>query len=140
MIFYASLVSRSFGTNRTNLERDNAALILRLPIADYFSRYPLLQPVLLSQLSYSSKEHLNDLDVRPVDLPSRPRLTRRLSQTANLHSSLFSILMIFSFLQTHNSIPGAPENVADAFVPLVRACAKSRVWKVGLCPACLGSY
>lgn len=35
-----------------------------------------------------------------------------------------------SLMQTPNRIAGAAVSLSDPFIPLVRACAKSRVWKV----------
>lgn len=64
MMFYASLITRSFGFRRTNLDRTNAGLVERLSISDFFGRYPSLHPVLLKELEFASREHLNDLPVR----------------------------------------------------------------------------
>lgn len=64
MMTYASLVTRSFGAKRTNLDRNASALATRMTAADFFSRYPKLHDVLLKELAYSSREHLNDLPVR----------------------------------------------------------------------------
>lgn len=40
------------------------------------------------------------------------------------------MLMMLSLLQSLNRIPGAGLSLADPFIPLVRSCAKSRVWKI----------
>lgn len=57
------------------------------------------------------------------------------SQSSNLDSPLFAILMLFGLLQTRESAEGTEETVSLSapFIPLVRACARSRVWKVGCC-------
>ena len=69
MILYGSLVTRAFGNRRINLDRDYLSLIKRLTVQDFFGRYPSLHAVLLSELEFSSREHLNDLPVSPhVDL------------------------------------------------------------------------
>lgn len=51
-------------------------------------------------------------------------------QTSNLHSSLFSVLMLLSLLQSPNRVDQTVASDSDAFVPFVKACTKSRVWKV----------
>lgn len=63
MMSYASLVTRSFSSRRTNLDRDHASLVNRLTASDFFGRYPSLHNVLKSELEFSSREHLNDLPV-----------------------------------------------------------------------------
>lgn len=62
MILYGTLVTRSFG-RKINLGRDNAALIQRVTAEDFFARYPSLHKVLLSELTFASREHLDDLPV-----------------------------------------------------------------------------
>lgn len=57
-------------------------------------------------------------------------LTSGFSQTSDLNSSLFSILMLLSLLQTTNRVSGVLDSPSDAFIPIVKACASSRVWKV----------
>jgi hypothetical protein len=111
MMLYAALVTRAFGTRRLNLTRDNAALIQRLPIEDFFSRYPSLQSILLKELVFASTEHLNDLP------------------TVDMNSSLFAILMLLSLVQSPNTI-GQDVGKMNGFVAAVRECATSRVWKV----------
>lgn len=63
MMTYASLVTRSFSSRRTNLDRDHESLVKRLTASDFFGRYPSLHGVLKSELEFSSREHLNDLPV-----------------------------------------------------------------------------
>lgn len=110
-MLYAALVTRAFGTRRLNLARDNASLIERLPIEDFFSRYPSLQDILLKELEFAAGEHLNDLP------------------TVDMNSSLFVILMLLSLMQSTNRI-GVEVSAADVFIKVVRQCATSRVWKV----------
>lgn len=38
--------------------------------------------------------------------------------------------MLLSLLQTPNRVDMSTPSCADAFLPFVKACAKSRVWKV----------
>jgi hypothetical protein len=52
------------------------------------------------------------------------------TQTSDTQSSLFSVLLVLSLLQTPDRAPGEGEIYSDAFVPFVEACSKSRVWKV----------
>ena len=61
MILYGSLVTRAFGNRRINLDRDHLSLAKRLTVNDFFARYPSLHAVLLAELEFSSREHLNDL-------------------------------------------------------------------------------
>lgn len=71
MMTYASLVTRSFSSRRTNLDRDHKSLVQRLTASDFFGRYPSLHGVLKSELEFSSREHLNDLPVSSLSrLPS----------------------------------------------------------------------
>ncbi|KAK4700043.1 thyroid adenoma-associated protein, partial [Phenoliferia sp. Uapishka_3] len=112
MMLYAALVTRVFNARRTNLDRDHASLVQRVGIAEFFGKYPSLHEVLRSELEFSSREHLDDLP------------------TANLHSSLFSVLMLLSLLQTPNRVDASAPSTADAFLPFVKACSKSRVWKI----------
>lgn len=41
--------------------------------------------------------------------------------------------MLLSLLQTPDRVDPAAESLTDAFVPIVKACATSRVWKVRFC-------
>jgi hypothetical protein len=131
MMTYAALVTRSFGAKRTNLSRDALSLSKRMTASDFFGRYPQLHAVLRKELEYSSREHLNDLPVSVVSATMPEYLADNTTlQTSDLHSSLFSVLMLLSLLQTTNRINASDESPSDSFVPIVRACAKSRVWKV----------
>lgn len=56
-------------------------------------------------------------------------------QSSNLHSPLFSILMLFSLLQTpRRTLDSAGSTAASSYsaplLPIVKACARSQVWKI----------
>ncbi|KAK4051970.1 hypothetical protein OIO90_004500 [Microbotryomycetes sp. JL221] len=112
MLTYSALVTRAFSSRRINLKRDHLALQHRLTADDFFGRFPALHKVLQHELEYCSREHLDDLP------------------TSDLHSSLFSILMLLSLVQTTNRVDPLAPSPTDVFVPVVRKCAKSRVWKI----------
>ncbi|SCV70448.1 BQ2448_1842 [Microbotryum intermedium] len=112
MMTYAALVTRAFTPRRTNLNRDHASLQIRMSTADFFGRLPSLHGVLKSELERSTKDNLDDLP------------------TSDLHSSLFSVLMLLSLLQSPNQVGSSSDALADPFIPIVRACATSRVWKI----------
>ncbi|KAM0786330.1 hypothetical protein ACM66B_001803 [Microbotryomycetes sp. NB124-2] len=112
MLTYSALVTRAFTSRRINLKRDHQALQHRLTADDFFGRFPALHAVLLRELEYCSREHLDDLP------------------TSDLHSSLFSILMLLSLIQTTNRVDPTSSSPSDVFIPIVRKCAKSRVWKI----------
>ncbi|GAA5888047.1 hypothetical protein JCM5296_005415 [Sporobolomyces johnsonii] len=116
MLLFAALITRAFGARRTNLDRDHVSLSKRMTIDDFFGRYPTLKGVLRDELERGWKESLDEL-------PS-----------SNLHSSLFSILMLLSLLQTPHSVASSihdsTPSFAEPFIPLVTACAQSRVWKI----------
>ena len=112
LLLYGTLVTRAFSATRTNLSRDAASLTKRLTVTDFFGRYPRLHDFLLHELEVASREHLDDL-------PS-----------ADLHSSLFSVLMLLSLLQSPNRVDPGAESLSDPFVGVVEACATSRVWKI----------
>ncbi|KAI5474356.1 DNA polymerase gamma subunit 1 [Pseudohyphozyma bogoriensis] len=106
----SALITRAFNSRRTNLARDSESLLKRLTIDDFFGRYPSLHAVLLKELDFSTKEHLNDLP------------------TFDLNSSLFSVLMLLSLMQTPNRV--GTESPSTPFLPYISACSKSRVWKI----------
>ncbi|GAA6013372.1 hypothetical protein JCM8202_003123 [Rhodotorula sphaerocarpa] len=114
MMLYATLVTRALHPRRVNLEREPDSLAKRVSIADFFGRYPRLHATLLTELERGLRDSLDDL-------PS-----------SNLDSPLFAILMLFGLLQTRESAEGTEETVSLSapFIPLVRACARSRVWKI----------
>lgn len=64
MILFGTLVTRAFSSRRINLDRDNDSLLKRLTTSEFFIRYPSLHAVLLSELEFSSREHLDDLPGR----------------------------------------------------------------------------
>ncbi|KAK4050266.1 hypothetical protein OIV83_003587 [Microbotryomycetes sp. JL201] len=109
MLTYSALVTRAFTSRRINLKRDHLALQHRLTADDFFGRFPALHAVLLRELEYCSREHLDDLP------------------TSDLHSSLFSILMLLSLIQTTNRVDPTSSSPSDVFIPIVRKCAKSRI-------------
>ncbi|GAA5990105.1 hypothetical protein JCM10908_005823 [Rhodotorula pacifica] len=117
MMLYASLVTRALHPRRVNLERAPEALAKRVSISDFFSRFPQLHAILLAELERGLKDSLDDL-------PS-----------SNLDSPLFAILMLFGLLQTRESSEAASSvqtgvALSAPFIPLVKACARSRVWKI----------
>ncbi|GAA5824054.1 hypothetical protein JCM11251_001502 [Rhodosporidiobolus azoricus] len=114
MMLFASLTQRALNAKRTNLDRDPVSLSKRLSVDEFFGRYPALKQVLREQLERGWKESLEDL-------PS-----------SNLHSSLFSILMLLSLLQTPKRIGSTSTEppLSAPFIPLVQQCASSRVWKI----------
>ncbi|SGZ26074.1 BQ5605_C024g09829 [Microbotryum silenes-dioicae] len=112
MMTYAALVTRAFTPRRINLARDHASLQIRMSTADFFGRFPSLHGVLKTELERSTKDNLDDLP------------------TSDLHSSLFSVLMLLSLLQSPNQVGSSNDALADPFIKIVRACATSRVWKI----------
>ncbi|GAA5941468.1 hypothetical protein JCM10213_006094 [Rhodosporidiobolus nylandii] len=114
MMLFASLTTRALNARRTNLDRDPGSLARRLSVDEFFGRYPALRSVLRQQLERAWKESLED------------------SPSSNLHSSLFSILMLLSLLQTPKRVESAPSepSLVEPFIPLVKQCASSRVWKI----------
>ncbi|GAA6027127.1 hypothetical protein JCM8097_002413 [Rhodosporidiobolus ruineniae] len=115
MMLFASLTQRALNARRINLDRDATSLARRLSMEEFFGRYPALKGVLRDELERGWKESLED------------------SPSSNLHSSLFSILLLLSLLQTPKKIGSAASSgssLAAPFIPLVKQCAKSRVWKI----------
>ncbi|GAA5867264.1 hypothetical protein JCM8547_003140 [Rhodosporidiobolus lusitaniae] len=116
MMLFASLTTRALNARRTNLDRDPASLSRRLSMDEFFGRYPALHAVLREQLERGWKESLED------------------TPSSNLHSSLFAILMLLSLLQTPKRIVSSAAStgasLAAPFIPLVKACAASKVWKI----------
>ncbi|GAA5977823.1 hypothetical protein JCM11641_006083 [Rhodosporidiobolus odoratus] len=111
MMLFATLVTRALNSRRTNLDRDAASLSRRLSLDEFFGRYPALEAVLRDELERGWKESLED------------------SPSSTLNSSLFSILMLLSLLQTSNRVDSTL-SLSAPFVPLVKACGASRVWKI----------
>ncbi|GAA5933380.1 tRNA methylation protein TRM732 [Sporobolomyces koalae] len=117
MMLFSSLITRAFNARRTNLDRDWVNLGNRMTIDDFFGRYPTLKVVLRDELERGWKESLKQ------------------APTSSLQSSIFAILMLISLLQTPNSVETAGQedpitSLTTPFVPLVTACASSRVWKI----------
>ncbi|KPV74232.1 uncharacterized protein RHOBADRAFT_54083 [Rhodotorula graminis WP1] len=117
LLLFATLITRAFNARRTNLERNPSSLAKRLTIDDFFGQYPSLEKVLLAELERGWRE------------------SQDAQASSNLHSPLFSILMLFSLLQTPRRIvdlAGLPtaSRYSAPFLPIVKACAKSRVWKI----------
>ncbi|GAA5880079.1 hypothetical protein JCM3774_003302 [Rhodotorula dairenensis] len=117
MMLYATLVMRALHPRRVNLDRAPEALTKRVSISDFFGRFPQLHGILLAELERGLHDSLDDL-------PS-----------SNLDSPLFAILMLFGLLQTRESTDAASglqtgTAFSAPFVPLVKACARSRVWKI----------
>ncbi|GAA5841760.1 hypothetical protein JCM9279_003095 [Rhodotorula babjevae] len=117
LLLFATLITRSFNARRTNLDRNPESLAKRLTIDDFFSRYPSLEKVLLAELERGWRE------------------SQDAQASSNLHSPLFSILMLFSLLQTPRRVidsNGSPTSstYSAPFLPIVKACARSRVWKI----------
>ncbi|GAA6057628.1 hypothetical protein JCM3770_005003 [Rhodotorula araucariae] len=113
LLLFATLIGRAFNARRTNLDRDPVSLAKRLTIDDFFVRYPSLEKVLREEIERGWRE------------------SQEAQPSSNLHSPLFSILMLFSLLQTPRRVdmPSA-RSKASAFVPIIKACARSRVWKI----------
>ncbi|GAA5998529.1 tRNA methylation protein TRM732 [Rhodotorula paludigena] len=117
LLLFATLITRAFNARRTNLDRDPASLSTRLTIDDFFVRYPSLEQVLRDELERGWRE------------------SQEATPSSNLHSPLFSILMLFSLLQTPKRAVGSADSPVEResskpFIPLIKACAKSRVWKI----------
>ncbi|BGP49684.1 hypothetical protein JCM10450v2_005589 [Rhodotorula kratochvilovae] len=114
LLLFATLIGRAFNARRINLDRDPVSLAKRLTIDDFFVRYPSLEKVLREELERGWRE------------------SQEAQPSSNLHSPLFSILMLFSLLQTPRRLdaPRSSPSYADAFLTIVKACAKSRVWKI----------
>ncbi|GAA5994531.1 hypothetical protein JCM5350_006387 [Sporobolomyces pararoseus] len=116
MMLFASLITRSFNAKRTNLDRDFVSLAKRMTIDDFFGRYPSLKDVLKNELERGWNQSLKE------------------APTSSLQSSIFAILMLFSLLQTPNPVEskGADpiSSLTEPVIPLVLACASSRVWKI----------
>ncbi|GJN90356.1 hypothetical protein Rhopal_003367-T1 [Rhodotorula paludigena] len=117
LLLFATLITRAFNARRTNLDRDPDSLSTRLTIDDFFVRCPSLEQVLRDELERGWRE------------------SQEATPSSNLHSPLFSILMLFSLLQTPKRAVGAADSPVEReyskpFIPLIKACAKSRVWKI----------
>ncbi|GAA5899201.1 hypothetical protein JCM6882_009282 [Rhodosporidiobolus microsporus] len=113
MMLFASLTQRALNPRRINLDRDPVNLSRRLSMDEFFGRYPALKQVLREELERGWKESLED------------------SPSSNLHSSLFSILMLLSLLQVPKRLATSSEpSLAEPFLPLVKKCISSRVWKI----------
>ncbi|GAA5902144.1 hypothetical protein JCM8208_002487 [Rhodotorula glutinis] len=117
LLLFATLITRAFNARRTNLERNPSSLAKRLTIDDFFGRYASLEKVLLAELDRGWRE------------------SQDAQASSNLHSPLFSILMLFSLLQTPRRIvdsTGSPSasSYSTPFLPIVKACARSSVWKI----------
>ncbi|GAA5960789.1 hypothetical protein JCM3765_000817 [Sporobolomyces pararoseus] len=116
MMLFASLITRSFNAKRTNLDRDYVSLAKRMTIDDFFGRYPSLREVLKNELERGWNQSLKE------------------APTSSLQSSIFAILMLFSLLQTPNPVESAGadpiSSLTEPMIPLVTACASSRVWKI----------
>lgn len=136
MMLYATLVMRALHPRRVNLDRVPEALSKRVSISDFFGRFPQLHAILLAELERGLNDSLDDLPVRSTCVDIHPACTERCSsQSSNLDSPLFAILMLFGLLQTRESSEATSGLQSGAylsapFVPLVKACARSRVWKV----------
>ncbi|GAA6017403.1 hypothetical protein JCM11491_006645 [Sporobolomyces phaffii] len=116
MMLFASLITRSFNAKRTNLDRDHVSLAKRMTIDDFFGRYPTLKVVLRDELERGWTQSLKE------------------ASTSSLQSSIFAILMLISLLQTPNPVKAAGldpiASLTEPLIPLVTACASSRVWKI----------
>ena len=140
MMLYATLVTRALHPRRVNLDRAPEALAKRVSIADFFNRFPQLHAILLAELERGLQDSLDDLPVRlarALSLSSSSTVPADPSdaQSSNLDSPLFAILMLFGLLQTRESTgtasgPQTGAALSAPFIPLVKACARSRVWKV----------
>ncbi|GAA5873994.1 hypothetical protein JCM16303_002654 [Sporobolomyces ruberrimus] len=116
MMLFASLITRSFNARRTNLDRDHVSLAKRMTIDDFFGRYPSLKTVLRDELERGWNQSLKE------------------APTSSLQSSIFAILMLISLLQTPNPVDSAGGgpilSLTEPIIPLVTACASSKVWKI----------
>ncbi|KAH8928373.1 hypothetical protein BT69DRAFT_1293401 [Atractiella rhizophila] len=104
LLLYSAVTQRVF--NKVRESRDN-----RLLVKDFSNQYPSLLPMLGEELNRAVKVNLDDFP------------------TADLQSSLYSVLLLLTNLRTLNHNDNIP-SCAAALIPSVEECGKSRVMKI----------
>lgn len=132
-MLFSTLLQRTFGTKKTKDEHSN---VNKLTGREFFTRYPQLHPYLLQELSAAVDQLLaSDASVREQLSTTRLILEERYANAyflkgAGIHPGLYPILTLLSRL--HPSVMDGSDTVTPmaSFVPLVRSCAVSSIYKV----------
>lgn len=133
MMVFSAVIQRAVNHDKNGSGGSNA-----ITVSDFFHRYPILFPFLLSELATITSYKVIMNGAWPLSVEYNPSInakehTIRGAQEGGLHPSLYPILLLVAKLRSplyREDMKVNSDNNIDLFVPLIMSCRSQKFQKV----------